>query len=106
MSSSAISSSVETVFRDFLWSGEEAESSELDHDILFLLFLNSSVIYSAICRCGDHGYFKKIADSHNKRLYASIARPRPQTQISYVLLDEVLVTLFRVCFHVAYSFVC
>ena len=105
VSSSAISSSVETVFRDFLWSGGEAESSELD-DILFLLFLNSSVIYSAICRCGDHGFFKKIADSHNQRLYAAIARPRPQTQISYVLLGEVLVTLFKVCFHIAYSFLC
>ena len=59
VSSSAISSSVETVCRDFLLLGEEAESSELA-DILFLLFPNSSVINSAICRYGDLGYFKKL----------------------------------------------
>ena len=51
--------SFEMDFRDFLLSGEEVESSELV-DILFLLFPNSSVMNSAICRYRDLGYRKKV----------------------------------------------
>ena len=54
-----ISASVEMDFPDFLLSGEEVESSELVN-ILFLLFPNSSVMNSAICRYGDLGYQKKL----------------------------------------------
>ena len=54
-----ISASVEMDFPDFLLSGEEVESSELV-DILFLVFPNSSVMNSAICRYGDLGYQKKL----------------------------------------------
>ena len=64
--------------RFFFLSGEEVELSELV-DILFLLFPNSSVMNSAICRYGDLGYQKKLRTApvtvFTTGLHAAIARP-------------------------------